>query len=176
MISGAHPTSLGMSGMMLQNRIVFNIAPWTIGLYFLQWIFERTMSIPARDPDPKVFENLLMNQIATAPGPDAETYRDDRIRGLWIEATREAVKAGGPGSAWEEKLLSTPWGFDLEEIDNGLPLTLWHGDLDVNCPLRMAREAAESMPGTVLRVSTGEGHVSWAWRNQETILKELVRI
>jgi pimeloyl-ACP methyl ester carboxylesterase len=54
--------------------------------------------------------------------------------------------------------LGRPWPFRLEEIE--AEVVFHHGEEDANVPLRHAKELAERIPGSRLRLYPGEGHIS----------------
>ncbi len=66
------------------------------------------------------------------------------------------LRAGSDGSAWEARLLTLPWGFDLQDI--AVPVALWHGDADINSPLATAIYLSRTIPDASLTVFPNEGH------------------
>ncbi|KAK1919442.1 hypothetical protein P3342_013181 [Pyrenophora teres f. teres] len=96
---------------------------------------------------------------------------------IFVAMTRESFQQGSEGASWEAKLNGSDWGFSLAQLsvgDNGVPLTLWHGLDDRNCPATMAQQAKDFMPGSVLRLKEGEGHVSFIFRDAHDILDDLL--
>ena len=68
----------------------------------------------------------------------------------------ESFRAGSDGSAWELRLLTRPWGFRLQDI--AIPVTVWHGDADVNSPLANGSYLSRTIPNASLTFSPDEGH------------------
>ncbi|KAF1959616.1 alpha/beta hydrolase fold domain-containing protein [Byssothecium circinans] len=174
-VSGLYPIAFGTAGMMLLARVVLWVGPYMTGL--LGGIMDMAMGKAARDPDPKVLEDQIMKDIESRPAVDQAAMKDDKNKEAFIEGTREGLRQGGQGAAWEARLSGSPWGFELQELDvgeGGIPLALWHGTGDINCPPAMAIKAKEIMLQATLHMKEGEGHVSYAFRNQEEILGELI--
>ena len=79
------------------------------------------------------------------------------IRQAFLADMRESLSDGGHAMAAEVAMLSRPWGFELSEIE--IPVRLWHGELDANCPRRMADHLALSIPKADATIFPGEGHM-----------------
>ena len=174
-VSGLYPVSLGTEGMILAERFILWVGPWMTGL--LGGIMDMTIGKAARDPNPKHFEDRMLKDIENGPEADREAIKNSKNRRDFIEGKREGMRQGGQGAAWETKMYGNPWGFELQELqvgEDGIPLALWHGTKDVNCPPAMATKAKEAIPKAVLHMEDGEGHVSYALRNQEEILADLI--
>ncbi|KAF2246363.1 alpha/beta hydrolase fold domain-containing protein [Trematosphaeria pertusa] len=176
-VSGLYPVSFGTAGMLFFARMLLWVGPWMPGL--VGTMLDMAMGKAARNEDPKVFEDLLMKEIESRPEVDRNAMKDEKNREAFIEGTREGLRQGGQGSAWEARLNGSPWGFELSDLDigeEGVPLALWHGSDDINCPVAMVLKAQELMPNVNLHLKDGEGHVSYAFRHQEEILQELIGI
>ncbi|KAK6064652.1 hypothetical protein SCUP234_12931 [Seiridium cupressi] len=88
-----------------------------------------TGSIPGK------FERALASNFTSRPPVDREL----RNRELWnrdvggfrqthVESTREALRDGGHGPAWEARLIGSDWEFPLEELSaEAGKMFLWHG-------------------------------------------------
>lgn len=91
------------------------------------------------------------------PASDREQMADERLRALAIEAAPEAFRQGVRGFVHEARLYVRPWGFDLAAV--AAPVQLWHGELDTQVPLAMARYLEGALPRATLTVLRGEGHL-----------------
>jgi pimeloyl-ACP methyl ester carboxylesterase len=174
-VSGLYPVSFGTAGMLLGARFSLWVGPWVPGL--LGGLLDVSLGSAARNSDPNVFGDMLMKEIESRPEVDQAVMRNERIREGFIEGTREGLRQGGKGAGWEASINGSPWGFELQNLsvgESGVPLTLWHGTEDINCPPAIALKVKEVMPGAELRMKEGEGHVSYALRNQEEILSVLI--
>jgi len=81
------------------------------------------------------------------------------IEATWIAKvamTREAMRAGPRGYAWDLALATRPWGFPLEAIR--VPVYIWHGERDVTTPVAMGRYLAAAIPGARARFLPDQGH------------------
>ncbi|KAI1178785.1 Alpha/Beta hydrolase protein [Nemania sp. FL0916] len=177
-VSGMYPASLGMSGMSLQNRILFNLAPWAPGL--LAWLLGRSVAKVAQDTEhPERFEKLMADNFAGWPEVDraAMAANDDRFLKVLVRSSAEALKHGAEGFACEAKLFGAPWGFNLEDIqvDRGR-LVLWHGAKDVNIPVGMADKASKLIPNAEYRRFEDEAHISLCANHMDEILDSLAKI
>ncbi|KAL1610385.1 hypothetical protein SLS60_002052 [Paraconiothyrium brasiliense] len=176
-VSGLYPTSLGTAGMMLGLRLMMWAGPWTTGI--VSAVTDMVVGKAARNPDPKVYEETLTRAIDGRPEIDKRAMMDEKNWPGFCEGTREGLRQGGQGTGVENKLNGSSWGFELAELkvgEGGVPLTLWHGSEDINCPATMTMKAKELLPGAKLNMMKGEGHASIAFNYQEEILGELIGV
>jgi pimeloyl-ACP methyl ester carboxylesterase len=173
--SGICPLKFGTAGMMLQTRILFWAAPWMTGL--TSFFFDSAMGKAARNKDPNVLEDLMKKEPFKRHPGDVTAMHDPANWPTFVAMTRGSFAKSGEGAAWEAKLYGSDWGFELDHLhvgDNGVPLTLWHGTNDMNCPVSMAETAKQQMPGSVLHLKEGEGHMSYLFTDADEIVGELV--
>lgn len=176
-VSGLYPTSLGTAGMMLGLRLMMLAGPWMNGVVSV--ITDIVVGKAARNLDPKVYEEALAKAIDGRPEVDKQAMLDGRNWPGFCEGTREGLRQGGQGTAVENSLNGSAWGFELTDLKvgaGGIPLTLWHGTDDINCPATMTMKAKELLPGARLNMMKGEGHMSFAFNHQEDILRELIAL
>ncbi len=95
--------------------------------------------------------------IPTRDSHAMKFFGPGEIREAFIADMREALRDGGRAMAAEVAMLSRPWGFDLEEIQ--IPVRLWHGALDANCPRPMAEYLLEKLPNATGSIFEDEGHL-----------------
>lgn len=94
---------------------------------------------------------------------------------LYMRTSRQAFAQGMHAFAEDGKVISTDWGFRIEDIRHDLPIQLWYGKLDTNCPLIQGEQTAARLGANAhLRV---EDETHWSincnWREQ--ILEDLVK-
>jgi pimeloyl-ACP methyl ester carboxylesterase len=105
-----------------------------------------------RDP-----ERALGRMARSLPAPDRRVLADPRKRASFVADLREALARGNEGLLSDFEVFARPWGFPLAEIR--VPVRLWHGELDRNCPVAMARRVAAEIPGCQATIAPGQGHL-----------------
>lgn len=174
-VSGLYPVKLGTAGMLFPTRMMLWVAPWMTGLATV--LFDNIMGKASRDQDPKLFEEMMAREVDDRHPSDREVIKDPANWSTFVNMTRESFFNGSEGASWEARLNGSDWEFELGQLyvgENGVPLTLWHGSEDTNCPLAMASKAKELMPGSILHVKKGEGHISFILRDVDVILETLI--
>ncbi|EDU46020.1 MhpC hydrolase or acyltransferase alpha beta hydrolase superfamily [Pyrenophora tritici-repentis] len=174
-VSGLYPAEFGSARTMLSSRIILWVAPWTPGL--TATLLDSMMGKASRDNDPKLLEAIMSREIDDGHPGDQKVIKGPQNWPTFVAMTRESFQQGSEGASWEAKLHGSDWGFSLAQLsvgDQGVPLTLWHGLDDRNCPATMAQQAKDFMPGSVLRLKEGEGHVSFIFRDAQEILDDLL--
>jgi len=174
-VSGLYPAEFGSARTMLSSRIILWVAPWTPGLTTA--LLDSMMGKASRDSDPKVLEAIMSKEIDVEHPGDQKAIKGPHNWPTFVAMTRESFHQGSEGASWEAKLNGSDWGFSLAQLsvgEDGIPLTLWHGEEDKNCPATTAQQAKEYMPGSVLRLKEGEGHISFVFRDARDILDDLL--
>ncbi|KAK8135711.1 Alpha/Beta hydrolase protein [Apiospora sp. TS-2023a] len=159
-VSGMYPTSLGLSEMMLSNRVIFNLAPWAPWL--IGYLFDSSVGAAARDvANPEKLKAALEGGFKSMPPEDLRVVEADggRLLDTFTASMREAFRDGAAGAAYEAALFGNPWDFELETLPVRTgELVIYHGGKDIHVPLRMAKEAAARMRGVQLIVEENQGH------------------
>jgi pimeloyl-ACP methyl ester carboxylesterase len=173
--SGIFPLKFGTEGMMLPSRILFSVAPWATGL--TSFLFDNSMGKAARDPDPKVLEDLMTKEPFKRHPGDVATMHDPTIWPIFVAMTRESFAKSSEGAGWEARLYGSDWEFELDQLylgDSKVSITLWHGTEDANCPVGMSTKANKVIAGSVLHLKESEGHMSYLFRDADEILLDLI--
>jgi pimeloyl-ACP methyl ester carboxylesterase len=173
--SGICPLKFGTAGMPVPTRFLFWAAPWATGL--TSFFFDNTMVKAARDKDPKVLEDLMSKEPFTRHPGDVLAVKDPANWPTFVAMTRGSFAKSGEGASWEAKLYGTEWGFEPEHltvVDDGVPLTLWHGTEDMNVPVSMAKKTKDMISGSILHLKQGDGHMDYVFRDADEILGDLV--
>jgi pimeloyl-ACP methyl ester carboxylesterase len=92
------------------------------------------------------------------PDPDVRLYQDPQAAPLLRSAGAEAFRQGVTGYAQDVFVQGRPWPFDPRTIT--APVYVVHGEADTVLPLAHSRHTAEVVPGAVLRVLAGHGHLT----------------
>ncbi|MFC1946554.1 alpha/beta fold hydrolase [Chloroflexota bacterium] len=90
---------------------------------------------------------------------------------VYINMLREAFRSGTAGADYEARLFKGPWGFQLRDISGDVHL--WHGELDLNVPVVVARYVSDNIPNSHLNILKDEAHLSLPYNHIEDILKVL---
>ncbi|KAL2151771.1 hypothetical protein VTH82DRAFT_6869 [Thermothelomyces myriococcoides] len=176
LVAGIYPVaSLGTAGMKLPSRIMLRLSTWLPGV--VAWAIDRQLGAVARDEDEKKLEELLVADMQQAATGESDKLAWDaaapEVREAVVMGIREGMRHGGRGPAWEMKLYSSHWGFELEDVRPARKneLVMWHGDLDVNVPLAMAEKAAQQLgPNAELRIVKGQGHGALTFHKANEII------
>ena len=89
---------------------------------------------------------------------DRRVLERSEVRAIATEMFQEAVRQGAVGWVDDALRLGRPWPFRLEEVV--ADVRFYHGEDDTNAPPQHAKELAERIPGSRLRLYPGEGHIS----------------
>lgn len=166
-MSGVGPLTLGVSGMSLQNRLGFFLArraPWSLPLL---------LSAPARTfRDEAGASKTIPKMLKQMTKPDREAILAHDIVDQLAADAREAFHQGIQGAIYELRLYSRDWGFRLEDVAFQ-PLYLWHGALDTNVPIGMARAMAKRLPDCSATFYPDEGHLSTLLNHQQEVFAAL---
>ncbi|KAK6849227.1 hypothetical protein PG995_013060 [Apiospora arundinis] len=177
-VSGMYPTSLGLSEMMLSNRVIFNLAPWSPWL--IGQLFNSSIGAAARDTaNPERLKDTMKQGFKGMPPEDLKVVEADggELLDTFTTSMREAFRDGSAGAAYEAALFGNPWDFELDQLSARKgELVIYHGGKDIHVPLRMAREAVARMKGAELIVEENEGHTLGFCKTDEIMgrLKEML--
>ncbi len=163
-ISGMGPFEVGLDGMKRRNRAALSVAknaPWLLRplLWGIMGRYRHNQS---------KIDALLLNMVRELPVPDKELFLNPEVRQHLASATLEAFNQGSRGIAYDGKLLSQPWGFRLENLSFS-NIYLWHGELDVDVPVKMARFVADTIPNCKAKFFPHDGHISVPYTYPEEI-------
>ena len=103
-------------------------------------------------------ERMLAQQKKSLPAADYAVMEQPGRLEAFIEMYRESLAAGAKGGAWDMRLYVREWDFGWDEIK--MPLTLFHGEQDLQVPVAVARRAAGCLPTARLITYPDEAHLS----------------
>ncbi|HEY3194261.1 MAG TPA: alpha/beta fold hydrolase [Candidatus Dormibacteraeota bacterium] len=107
------------------------------------------------------------NLTDNSPVADRQVLTTPWVRSSVVATLLEAVRGGSEGYDDDLRVLTSPWGFRLEDIR--VPVHVWHGEVDAVIPLHQARYLAETIPGADLTICPGEAHML-LWNHLPEIL------
>jgi len=172
LVSGLYPGS--REGMLFAVRALMFVGYWA-PTSLMASVFDMKFGRAARNPDPKVMEDLFMAEMQGRPEKDLICLENKEVRECLSRSLSEAfAQEGGMGVAWDWRLYSD-WGFELTEVD-GKDVSIWHGKKDVNTPILMAEEASKSLVGCKYHTFDDETHMSLPFNHVEEILKDLLNL
>jgi pimeloyl-ACP methyl ester carboxylesterase len=168
-IAGAGPADApgATEGMSRLSWFAFKFGqylPWSMGYAITKQVFKEAAADPTKAID---------RDKDTRPLVDNKIFDIPEIRELCIQSDTEAYRHGLLAFAWDIRLITRPWGFELGKIK--VPVRLWHGTVDNSTSIAMARYMAQKIPNGKLTVCDGEGHMLLIPRWEE-ILKTLIEM
>lgn len=152
-LSGAGPADApgATDGLTALNRFGFKFArylPWPLTRLITWIIFRRRAQDPASEMD---------REIGKRPAADDEILANPAIHQLCVQTEIEAFRNGLKGMSWEVRLITSSWGFRLEEIQPFVHI--WHGTQDNVTSITMAQFMSRMIPHNHLYTCPGEGHM-----------------
>ena len=169
-VSGVGPSEIGAEGMHESNKKKFNLAKRMPALARI--MLTAGFSAMRRHPDQVGPE--LERIWWQMPEVDQRVLQDKSFSQGITEITLDAILHTVRGWVDEEILMSKPWQFNLAEI-MAANIFLWHGGLDRNVPISMAKAAAERIPGCQASFFPEEGHLSLLYNHGDEIISALVK-
>jgi pimeloyl-ACP methyl ester carboxylesterase len=131
----------------------FSLALASYAPAFSGWSLSRGAVLARRWPA------LFFRLAGTAlPDVDNRVLRQPGTRESFLVNYAEAFRRGPGGVALDLRVLTRPWGFELDTIT--VPTLIRHGDADTTVPLQHARLYAQAIPGAQLQIHPGHGHFS----------------
>jgi pimeloyl-ACP methyl ester carboxylesterase len=148
---------------------------WTLSIVARYFVLPSLMR-PYLTKDPAVLKRVLEDQCST-PEEKAAIYDTTRPTNLDDAVVQflEAFRQGREGCTHDGYLLTSPWGFDLKDVD-GQMVSLVHGDQDAIAPLANARWMDERLGGGRLKVLEGKTHFTIWKEGEEEIFKESIEV
>jgi len=164
-IGGLGPLNQTSEGV---NKLLF----FMVRRFF--WLFRVYTYFQARtNIDLVKAEKNIKKYIPRLPEPDRMVLNEPKNLSLFLKETAEAFRQGSKGPAYEGKIYTNPWGFNLEDISPKLKVAIWHGELDINVPVSMGREMCKLIPNCTGNFLPNEGHYSIAFNHIEEIIDSI---
>ncbi|MEP9381767.1 alpha/beta hydrolase [Nocardioides sp. KR10-350] len=150
-VCGVRPYGPGfLDGMGEDNHVEFGLA--LEGEEALTpYLLEERKGISTADP-----ETVVATMSSLLPPPDRAVLTGE------LGADLLANLAGGVEEIYgwldDDLAFIKPWGFELEDIR--VPVSFWQGSEDLMVPQSHMPWQAERVPGSVMHLQPGEGHIS----------------
>lgn len=117
-------------------------------------------------------------ETAEAPGPsttDTPDPNDPEFLNMMVDFNREHFRQGVDGFMEEGRVLTSDWGFRLEDIRPSIPIQLWYSKKDTNVPISMGEDIAARLgPGRDLHVLEDETHMELVLKHASDALEQLL--
>jgi hypothetical protein len=115
----------------------------------------------------------FMSQVATVfSEPDRKIFARPGVGQGFIENYLESHRSGTRGAVWDMALVSSHWGFSLQDIP--MDVYLWHGEADTAYHLAIGHYIGNAIPSCRVKFYADEGHLSLFFNHTEEILGALV--
>ena len=167
---GLAPLEAGIEGMKKSNRTMFWMTRRMYWLYrFLLWF-----GFGRKCKDIESVYKLLLKNLDDFPEPDQKLFRDPYLGKIFAEENFEAFRQGSKWVAYEGKLYVKPWGFKLEDISPNIKVFIFHGELDDQVPIGMARYMEKIIPNSEAIFLPNETHFGAALNHIEDIINKVI--
>jgi pimeloyl-ACP methyl ester carboxylesterase len=151
LIAPLGPPAWPTRGMAAGQRASLQIARHAPA--FGGWFLGRLATLARRAPG--LFLRLATSEM---PASDRRALAQSDPRAAFLTNYLRAFHQGSWGVGQDLRVLTRPWGFDLESIR--VPTSIHQGDADTTVPLQHARRFAAAIPGARLHIHPGQGHFS----------------
>jgi pimeloyl-ACP methyl ester carboxylesterase len=121
---------------------------WLLALPILEPVFERGRRHPEGG-----FDRMTRHML---PACDLAVVSRPEVRDLLLAEASSFNSAALRASVQDMAIGIREWGFDPQEI--GMPIHIWHGELDRNIPVAHALHLVQTIPEATLHRFAGEGH------------------
>ena len=133
----------------------------------MRWVLLSLMAMGLRrDPD-----QFVENSKPLLAEPDRRLLDDRAVAAAFVAGQLEAFHGGTRGARYEARLYRD-WGFDPADVT--APVQLWHGGVDANVPVTVARHMAERLPDCRATFLEDEAHLTLARNHMREILAQLL--
>ena len=168
---GMAPWNMGTKGMQLGQRILLNVMSWSPRI--TRTLLDSMAGKAARDPDPQVLTDLLTKSLKDVKPSDRVYFEDqDRLKGV-VDSMRESYRQGAKGTAEDGRLITSHWGFELEDVTFE-KIKMWYGTSDENTPIWMGRKMAKILPHAKLKEYEGKSHFTIMVNHLEEMLLDML--
>jgi pimeloyl-ACP methyl ester carboxylesterase len=166
-----------MKGARFLNWIGFTFGYRYAPVGAMKWFFEREV-IGRMDLTDEERLELLLSQAAKAEASthpkDLELLKDKDFFRVSLRSSRECFAQGFAAVVEDGKLMSSDFGFRIEDIRKDLPVRLWYGSADFFVPLNHGKQIAARLGESArLRVEE-ETHGSIVANWEKEVLKDIV--
>jgi pimeloyl-ACP methyl ester carboxylesterase len=173
-VCGLGPPEYGYSGMRYPNRLGWGFSNRYFPSLTRRWIKGETYARTHISEEER-WTRWKSDFLSSADERDLAIADDEDELRLSLASVREAVRGGVEGLVQDSTLMSSPFGFKIDDIRKDLPVRIWHGADDTNVPLQHARKTAEKLRhGNVRLRIEDETHATIWFGHKEEIMEDLL--
>ena len=170
-VAGMGPWPMGTSKMMISSKFMFNAMKHAPLLW--RWVIDKVYVPVFQDPNPKARTKFWKMTTKRMNDEDRAVLEQDKAVKVLLETAVEGFRQGSDGYMQEGELMTSNWGFRLEDVDSN-KIILWYGTEDRNAPCDGGEFMAERLPNAEYVGFEGESHFTLVEKHCERILGELV--
>lgn len=170
-VAGPAPWSMGLQGVAVTRRVVLNVM--ALSQWMTRWVLGWIQGYIAQFSDREILKLTFDKAARGMKYRDRAVFEDERLQDIRFTVLRESYRQGSEGNVEEVWLVTSPWGFELEDVAfEGV--RLWYGTEDENTPVGMGRKMAERLPHVVMKEYVGDSHMSILHNHLEDIKRDLM--
>ena len=178
-VCGMGPIDMGTKGMNWSNWLIFKGLIYFPAL--VRWLQGRVVSVLNSLPNEKIVDAVTkrMSQRSSnwlgGNGKDMRILSDPEFLTMMLDFYREHYRQGVDGFMEEGRVLTSNWGFSVEDIRPSIPTQLWYSRQDNNVPLRMGEAIAARLGSRPdLHVIQNETHLGLVLNHSFNALEHLL--
>lgn len=175
-IGGMGPIDVGFKGMSWSNWLTFMAL-----MYFpfiARWLQNKVVHMLRKMPNEKIIAEVqtrITERSARLLDPDLMYLMDPESLATMLDLYREHYKQGVDGYMEDGRVLTTDWGFSLEDIPAEIPIQLWYSKKDTNVPFRMGEAIASRLSSRPeFHVDENETHLKLVLKSSASALESLL--
>ncbi|KAK5733376.1 hypothetical protein LTR17_009748 [Elasticomyces elasticus] len=179
LVAGMGPHDVGVQGMRIGNRFIF----WCFRHF--SWLARLTARLSATQYKRLIAmsNNQLSAYIAktlksrlrfrSVQQKDAEAMSNITSLRMMLKSGSEHFRQGTDAWLEEGRLITSPIGFDLNDVK--VPVLLWYGKQDLNVPLSIGEEIANGLPEKLAKLQIeDETHISLVLNRRREVLEDIL--
>ncbi|MCJ1336017.1 hypothetical protein MMC09_001292 [Bachmanniomyces sp. S44760] len=175
-VCGLGPPDIGYRGQNWIHWLGFTLGwPYTplLGAWFVGQGLISRLDLTDKERLERFQRDFSKTASKTHPKDVAFFGNVDRVQ-LFLRTARESYAQGFDALAQDGHLVSTNFGFRVEDIRSDLPVQLWYGKLDTHVPLRHGEQIAARIGANAHLRIEDETHASIVLNCQNQIMEDLV--
>lgn len=177
-VCGMGPIDVGTKGMSWSNYLTFQGL-----LHFpaiVRWLGNRAITALEKLPNEKIIEVAARHYAKPSSrwfsnSKDVDILKDPEFLEMVLIFNREHYKQGVEGFMEDGRVLTSDFGFRLQDIRPSLPIQLWYSRADTNVPLRMGEAIADRLSSRPdFHILEDETHMSLVLNYSHDALERLL--